>query len=183
MEVVCCWQAGDPWQQQAALGAGAPGAPQQAGLARQQAPLQQQATIEYDKRPRPVHFTPYTHEDYVQRNYDTKTQKGYWALGSLGLGDEDQELLVSAFVGTLFQPLRVTGSQADLCGLLLGCWQAAGLVSLLPAHLGPASWGSAVGCVSSCVVCKGSLGPPAASVQPGGHRAMLPVPALKANTY
>ena len=76
------------------MGAGAPGAPQQAGLARQQAPHQQQVTIEYDKRPRPVRFTPYTHEDYVQRNYDSKTQKGYWALGSLGPGNEDQELLV-----------------------------------------------------------------------------------------
>lgn len=40
--------------------------------------------VEYDRRPRPVDFKPYTMMDYQMRNYDVKLQSGYWTLGKLG---------------------------------------------------------------------------------------------------
>lgn len=40
--------------------------------------------VEYDRRPRPVDFKPYTVMDYQLRNYDVKLQSGYWTLGKLG---------------------------------------------------------------------------------------------------
>ncbi|GAB4820557.1 hypothetical protein N2152v2_007603 [Parachlorella kessleri] len=40
--------------------------------------------IEYDRRPRPVDFKPYTQKDYELADLDIKKAKGYWELGSLG---------------------------------------------------------------------------------------------------
>lgn len=49
-------------------------------------------TIEYDKRPRPVEFAPYTAKDYQEREYDSK-QREYWTLGKLGGPAPDDEAL------------------------------------------------------------------------------------------
>ena len=51
-------------------------------------------SIEYDRRPRAVTYKPYTQQDYSSRNYDAKTQKEYWQLGTLGPQIEDEDLQV-----------------------------------------------------------------------------------------
>ena len=51
-------------------------------------------SIEYDRRPRAVDYKPYTQQDYSSRNYDAKTQKEYWMLGTLGPQIEDEDLQV-----------------------------------------------------------------------------------------
>ena len=51
-------------------------------------------SIEYGKRPRAVDYKPYTQQDYNSRNYDAKTQKEYWKLGTLGPQIEDEDLQV-----------------------------------------------------------------------------------------
>ena len=55
-------------------------------------------SIEYDRRPRPVEYKPYTQQDYASRNYDAKSQKEYWQLGTLGaqIDDEDLQVLLTA---------------------------------------------------------------------------------------
>lgn len=53
-------------------------------------------SIEYDRRPRAVDYKPYTQQDYSSRNYDAKTQKEYWKLGTLGPQIEDEDLQVAA---------------------------------------------------------------------------------------
>ena len=55
-------------------------------------------SIEYDRRPRPVEYRPYTQQDYVSRNYDAKSQKEYWQLGTLGAQIDNEDLPVSLFV-------------------------------------------------------------------------------------
>ena len=51
-------------------------------------------SIEYDRRPRPVEYKPYTQQDYASRNYDAKSQKEYWQLGTLGAQIDDEDLQV-----------------------------------------------------------------------------------------
>lgn len=51
-------------------------------------------SIEYDRRPRPVDYKPYTQQDYASRNYDAKNQAEYWQLGTLGPQIDDEDLQV-----------------------------------------------------------------------------------------
>ena len=62
-------------------------------------------SIEYDKRPRAVEYKPYTQQDYSSRNYDAKTQKEYWKLGTLGPQIEDEDLQVCGWHCLLFERL------------------------------------------------------------------------------
>lgn len=55
-------------------------------------------SIEYDRRPRPVDYKPYTQQDYTSRNYDAKSQKEYWQLGTLGAQIDDEDLQVLLFL-------------------------------------------------------------------------------------
>eukprot|EP00803_Ostreobium_quekettii_P010483 evm.model.scf_155.10 EVM.evm.TU.scf_155.10 scf_155:123063-125253(+) len=50
-------------------------------------------SLEFDRRPRPLEFAPYTQQDFWAMNYDSKRQKGYWQLGKLGPDLETQGLL------------------------------------------------------------------------------------------
>ena len=90
-------------------------------------------SIEYDRRPRPVDYKPYTQQDYASRNYDAKSQKEYWQLGTLGaqIDDEDlQVLLIQSFLCVHHPRACATA----WCGFLLcvkaskfmhqdSCWQ------------------------------------------------------------
>lgn len=56
-------------------------------------------SIEYDRRPRPIDYRPYTQQDYVSRNYDAKSQE-YWQLGTLGAQIDNEDLQVSLVMMT-----------------------------------------------------------------------------------